>query len=57
MRDLTTFTLHATDITFIGNVELGNAVRSLAITPDGTRAYLVDYQVSGNSDIVILPLN
>lgn len=47
---------NASDMTFRGSVELGNSIRSLAITPDGTRAYLLDYQGTGTSDIVMLPL-
>lgn len=49
------YMFNSVDMTFKGSVELGNAVRSLVVTPDGTRAYLIDYN-SGISDIVMVPL-
>jgi PKD repeat protein len=44
------------DLTLLGTLELGGPLGSIAITPDGSRAYVVRDPISSNSEVVVVPL-
>jgi hypothetical protein len=44
------------DLTLLGTLELGGPLGSIAITPDGSRAYVVRDPISLNSEVVVVPL-
>lgn len=46
----------ATDLSLLGSVDIGSAIASMAITPDGSRAYVVEFDISGNADVIMVPL-
>lgn len=56
LNDTTLSLFSTTDISYLGNVDIGTNVRAMDITSDGSRAYVVESDISGSYKIIMVPL-